>query len=224
MTSAVDPFQAFYDENHPKVVRLLVRIAGADEAEDLAQVVFAKAAQALPNFRGEAQVRTWLYRITVHVASDWLRSRPAKEAKRTVELPENYASEGNNLFVGSARQGNDATPEQELIRKQMCDCIRRVVGQLPKKHRTILMLAELGGLSDDEVAQTLEISRGNARVRLHRARAALRQKLEMRCDFSRNEDNEFVCEPKPTARCASPDRSRCSGTGRPDVDPGNAGL
>lgn len=224
MTSAADPFQALYDENHPKVCRLLARIAGPHEAEDLAQVVFAKAAQALPSFRGDAQAQTWLYRIAVHVASDWLRSRPAKEAKLTVELPDSYACEGNDPFAGSALTGNHSSPEQELIRKQMCDCIRGVVGQLPEKHRTILMLAELGGLTDDEVAQTLEISRGNAKVKFHRARAALRQKLEKQCDFSRNEENEFVCEPKPTARCGSLDGSSCSGTGRPDAASGNAGL
>lgn len=221
MTSAADPFQALYDENHPKVRRLLVRIAGPDEAEDLAQVVFAKAAQALPRFRGDAQVPTWLYRIAVHVASDWLRSRSAKEAKVTVELLDGYAGDGCSPFGHLVSEENNASPEQELIRKQMCDCIRGVVGQLPEKHRTVLMLAELGGLTDDELAQTLEISRANAKVRLHRARAALRQKLEMRCDFSRNEDNEFICEPKATARCASLDGSSCSSTGRPDVDSGN---
>ena len=69
-------------------VQLLTRIAGSHVSEDLAQTVFAKAAKALPGFRGDAQSSTWLYRIAAHVASDWLRSRSAQEAKVTVQLPE----------------------------------------------------------------------------------------------------------------------------------------
>ena len=103
-------------------------------------------------------------------------------------------------------------PEQELIRKEMNDCIRGVIAQLPDSYRTVLMLGELGGLTDDEVAQTLGISRGNAKVRLHRARIRLKQALEARCDFSRSEDNEFVCEPKAATAAPCPPHARCSST------------
>jgi RNA polymerase sigma-70 factor (ECF subfamily) len=97
----------------------------------------------------------------------------------------------------------------------MGDCIRRLIGQLPEKHGTVLMLGEIGGFAVDEVAQTLGISRGNAKVRLHRARAELKKALVEHCDFSRNEDNEFVCEPKPAACSPSSKRSGCSSTTKP---------
>ena len=75
-----DPFRALYEENHQRVRGLLKRMVGPQDAEDLAQTVFAKAATALPIFRGEAEASTWLYRIAVNVASDWLaagqRMRP----------------------------------------------------------------------------------------------------------------------------------------------------
>ena len=190
-----DQFARLYHENHGKVRQLLARIVGPQEAEDLAQIVFAKAAQALPGFRGDAQASTWLYRIAAHAASDWLRSRSVREAKATVELPCILVSEASHAL--SASSEDEVSPEQELILKEMRDCIRGVIGQLPEKHRTALMLGELAGLADDEVARTLGISRGNAKVRLHRARTELKMMLQKRCDFSRNEDNEFVCEPKP---------------------------
>src|ERR1039457_6199096 len=80
-TTGPDLFRTLYDANHDRVHRLLGRIAGPQEAEDLTQLVFVKATRALPEFRGDAQASTWLYRIAVNVASDWLRGRVAHEAK-----------------------------------------------------------------------------------------------------------------------------------------------
>jgi len=196
-------FRSLFDANHSRVRALLLRIVGPQEAEDLTQVVFAKAAEALPSFRGQAQPSTWLYRIAANVGSDWLRSRAAQEAKVTAGLSEMEDHDTIKACANSDRGNCERSPEQELIRKEMNDCIRRVIGQLPESHRSVLVLGELGGLSDDEVAQTFGISRNNAKVRLHRARAQLKQALSGRCDFYRNEDNELACEPKPGA-CGSP--------------------
>jgi RNA polymerase sigma-70 factor (ECF subfamily) len=216
MKREADAFKRLYDENHERIRRLLARTAGPQEAEDLVQVVFAKAARALPEFRGDAQMATWLYRIATNVASDWLRGRSTLEAKATVQLPDAIDDAACSSSMGSVSQEKFAPPERELIRDEMGDCIRRLIGQLPEKHRAVLVLGELGGFKDDEVAQALGISRSNAKVRLHRARAQLKEALEAHCDFSRNEDNEFVCEPKATARHGSPKRSNCSSTVRPD--------
>jgi RNA polymerase sigma-70 factor (ECF subfamily) len=114
-----------------------------------------------------------------------------------------------------ASQDKQTSPEQDLVRKEMGDCIRRLIGQLPEKHGTVLMLGEIGGFTVDEVAQALRISRGNAKVRLHRARAELKKALVEYCDFSRNEDNEFVCEPKaaparPSPRARRAAKPRCN--------------
>lgn len=216
MKSEAEAFKKLYDENHERIRRLLARTAGPQEAEDLAQVVFAKAARALPEFRGDAQMSTWLYRIAANVASDWLRGRSALETKATVQLSDAIDDAACSSSMGSVSQEKFAPPERELIRDEMGDCIRRLIGQLPEKHRAVLVLGELGGFKDDEVAQALGISRSNAKVMLHRARAQLKEALEAHCDFSRNEDNEFVCEPKAAARHASPKRSNCSSTARPD--------
>jgi len=211
-----DVFRALYDANHLRVRRLLARIAGPQEAEDLAQVVFAKAATALPDFRGDAQSATWLYRIAANVASDWLRSRPAREARVTIEFPEAWDEEAGKGAAGSACSNGQTLPEQQLIRNEMNECIRDVIGQLPENHRTVLMLGELGGLTDDDVAQALGISRGSAKVRLHRAREQLKQALTGRCDFYRNEDNELACEPKPGDCGSAAPQSGCSTAAKSD--------
>jgi RNA polymerase sigma-70 factor (ECF subfamily) len=202
MTSNADPFRTLYDANYPRVRSLLARMVGPQDAEDLAQVVFAKAAKALPAFRGEAETSTWLYRIAANVGSDWLRSRPTHEASLTVPLPD-ASDDDIRLPVAGADVDRPPSPEQALARKDMRDCIRGEIGKLPATHRTALMLSALGGLDDDEVAQALGISPGNAKVRLHRARQELKKIIEARCDFYRN---ELSCKPTSPDCCASPAR------------------
>ena len=199
MTHRVDPFRTLYDENHERVRRFLVRIIGPQEAEDLAQIAFAKAAKALPTFRGDAETSTWLYRIAANVASDWLRGRSTHEAKLTVPLPDAMDDDGRAAEIGSADVESDPSPEQQLSHKEMHECIRSEIGKLPDNLRAVFMLSALGGLTDDEIARTLGISHNNAKVRLHRARQEFKKVIEARCDFYRN---ELSCKPTSPDCCA----------------------
>jgi len=196
-TSEADRFRTLYDANHDRVHRLLGRIAGPHDAEDLTQIVFAKAATALPRFRGDALASTWLYRIAANVASDWLRGRAAREAKLTVQLPE--GGETGQAGATIAVPDPQSSPEQRLVRKEMHDHIRREIGQLPEGSREVLILGQLGGLTDNEVAQALGISLANVKVRLHRARAQLKQAIGAHCEFYRT---ELSCAPSSQACCA----------------------
>jgi RNA polymerase sigma-70 factor (ECF subfamily) len=195
-----DRFRALYDANHERVHRVLGRIAGPQEADDLTQIVFAKAAKALPQFRGDAKASSWLYQISTHVASDWLRSRSAHEAKATVPLPEIPDAAAEQGLASVAPLDLQPSPEQALVRKDIRDCIRGEIAPLSEGHQAVLILGELGGLSDGEVAQALGISLVNAKVRLHRARAQLKQAIQARCDFYRT---ELSCAPS-TPTCCPP--------------------
>jgi RNA polymerase sigma-70 factor (ECF subfamily) len=206
-TTEPELFRTLYDANHNRVHRLLGRIVGPQEAEDLTQIVFAKATRALPQFRGDAQASTWLYRIAANTASDWLRSRSAREAKLTVHLSDVPDDATSRASASAAVPDMPSSPEQKLVRKDMRDCIRGEIGELPEANREVLILGELGGLTDDEVAQTLGISRANAKVRLHRARAQLKRAIAARCEFYRV---ELSCAPSSPACCpppALPDRT-----------------
>jgi RNA polymerase sigma-70 factor, ECF subfamily len=198
-TDSTHAFKKLYEANYQRVRQLLARIAGPHEAEDLAQMVFAKAAKALPSFHGDAQPSTWLHRIAVNVASDWLRSRCAHEAKVTDRLPETQDGEAIETGARLALLDNQPSPEQELGRKDMRDCIRGEIGKLPLGHRTVFMLSALGGLTDEEIAEILGITRGNAKVRLHRARQEFRKIIEARCDFYQT---ELSCKPTSPDCCA----------------------
>jgi RNA polymerase sigma-70 factor (ECF subfamily) len=201
---AVDPFRKLYDANLQRIRRLLARLVGPQDAEDLTQTVFAKAAAALPSFRGDAEVLTWLYRIATNVASDWLHGRSAYEAKFTVPFPEASNDDTRAAAIDAADVDTNPSPERELSHKDMQACIRGEIAKLSDVHREVFMLSALGGLSDEEIAQTLGISKANAKVRLHRARQEFRKIIAARCEFYQNElscrpSSPECCPPTPSA-------------------------
>lgn len=194
MTRTTDAFRTLYDGNRERVHRMLARLVGLQDAEDLTQIVFAKAAKALPSFRGEAEASTWLHRIAANAASDWLHGRTAQEDKVTVPLPDRSGD-----ILGAAEMDAQPSAEQLLAQESTRACIRAEIAKLPATLRTALMLSALGGLGDAEIAETLAISHSAAKVRLHRARQELRKIIEERCDFYRN---ELSCKPASADCCA----------------------
>jgi RNA polymerase sigma-70 factor, ECF subfamily len=194
-------FEALYASNLGRIRGLLSRMVGPQDADDLTQVTFIKAAQALPAFRGEADVSTWLHRLAVNVALDWLRSRPAQEAKLTVALPEPSAEDKTAALARAAAIDPPPSPEQEAADKDVHHCIRGEIAKLPAAYRDVLMLSFLGQLDDQAIAATLGITPANAKVRLHRARQEFKNLIAARCDFYRD---ELACKPASPECCATP--------------------
>jgi RNA polymerase sigma-70 factor, ECF subfamily len=182
--AAVRDFQRVYDEFHGRIRRYLARLGEPANADDLTQETFARVSQALAGFRGEAALSTWIYRIATNVALDRVRSRG-------FQLEALAAS-------ADALETLSTTPviEDDIARGEMSACVREHVDQLPPDYRTVVVLSELEELPDREIAEVLGVSLEAVKIRLHRARARLRQGLEHGCDFARDERNEFTCEPR----------------------------
>jgi RNA polymerase sigma-70 factor (ECF subfamily) len=196
MTTQKPDFREVHDTLRPRVLRYLARMAGEVEAEDLAQEVFAKVSRGLGNFRGDADVSTWVYRIATNTALDRLRRR-GKPADPVDPSAADYAvaAEGDrNVWTDEIRQ----TLEGRVIRDEMNACIREVINRLPENYRTVIILGDLEGFQDKEIAEILGLSLRNAKIRLHRARVHLRKSLEEACVLYRNEDNELACDRKGT--------------------------
>jgi RNA polymerase sigma-70 factor, ECF subfamily len=178
-------FPRVYDEFHVRIRRYLARLGGPADADDLMQETFARVSQALAGFRGEASLSTWIYRIATNVALDRTRRR------------------GFQIYAHAAQPDALATLstipviEQDISRREMSTCVRDYVDQLPPEYRTVVVLSELEELPDRQIADVLGISLEAAKIRLHRARARLREMLKEGCDFSRDERNEFTCDPRP---------------------------
>jgi RNA polymerase sigma-70 factor (ECF subfamily) len=184
-TGAALDFQRVYDEFLPRIRRYLARLARPGEADDLSQETFARVSQALAGFRGEAALSTWIYRIATNVAFDRARSPGFQLQARTAEP------------AALAGLGAAPTIEQDIASREMSECVRDYVDRLPADYRTVVVLSELEELPDREIAEVLGTSLEAAKIRLHRARARLRQMLEQGSDVSRDERNELTCEPRP---------------------------
>ncbi|GAO01275.1 RNA polymerase sigma factor [Anaeromyxobacter sp. PSR-1] len=175
-----------------RIHRYLERLVGTTDADDLAQDVFEKAQRAVGTFRGGSRVLTWLYRIATNAAIDRLRT-----AERNLEVALHDDEADPFDAARSAEAAHERSLDGELDRTRMRACILDVVEQLPTSQRAAILLGELRGFSDRELADALGVSLGAAKIRLHRARRALKAALEGACTFERDEQNEFACAPKP---------------------------
>jgi len=186
-------FEEIYEEFHPKILNYLARLMGPNEAEDTAQVVFAKVSRGLDSFKGQSKLSTWIYRIATNTAIDKLRSPAHRHASGQIPLEDSTAVENTTSKITRSQ-----TPiDQKIIRKEMSDCVRDYVDRLPPDHRTVLVLSELEGFKNREIADILQITLENVKVRLHRARARLKQELDDGCDFYQTEEGTLACDRKP---------------------------
>jgi RNA polymerase sigma-70 factor (ECF subfamily) len=186
-------FEEIYEEFQPKILNYLSRLIGPNEAEDTAQEVFARVSRGLESFKGQSKLSTWIYRIATNTAIDKLRSADHKHTADRIPLDDGAEIEKNPPKIGLP----DTPPDQKVIRKEMSECVREYVDRLPPEHRTVLILKELEGFKNREIAAILDISLENVKVRLHRARARLKQELADGCDFYLNEEGDLACDRKP---------------------------
>lgn len=186
-------FQAIYDKYHPRITRYLERLLGKEEAQDLAQEVFLKIHRGLAGFRGDSQLSTWVYRVATNAARDRLRKLSSKQEELTEPWSDAVHESVVNRGYSSVRP---AGADQELVRKEMNQCIRNFIENLPEIYRTVLVLSELEGLKNMEIAEVLQISLGTVKIRLHRARAQLAKELQNHCSFYHDDRNEVACDLK----------------------------
>ncbi len=173
-----DPFDFphIHDAFRPRIQRYLTRMVGESEAEDLTQEVFVKVNQALPTFRGECELSTWIYRIATNAAIDKIRTPSFRQNPTT--LPEDSAEvEDRDTWTGEEAP----SLEQQAIREDMYECFGDFVNHLPANYRTVFVLSELEQLTDQEIAEILGLSLNTVKIRLHRARTQLYGELRAHC-------------------------------------------
>ncbi len=194
MGKSTDLTEAF-KEFHPGIVRFLSRLLGPAEAEDLAQEVFEKASTGVEGFRGDSKLSTWLYRIAVNTASDKLRLSSFKHTSQLSSLEDSAGIVDRDVWSGQPKSDT----EEEAIQRQMSECVNGYIGTLSPDYKTVIVLKELEGLGNQEIADILKVSLETVKIRLHRARAALREQLEKGCTFYRNKQNHLACDRKLTS-------------------------
>jgi RNA polymerase sigma-70 factor (ECF subfamily) len=155
-----------------KIIQLVNRyLKDPSEAQDVAQETFIKAYRALGNFRGESAFYTWLYRIAINTAKNYLLSRSRRNTHYEVDI-----QDAEVLENAPQLQGMD-TPEKMLLNQDIVDTIKSAIEGLPEEMRTAIMLREFEGLSYNEIAEAMDCPVGTVRSRIFRAREAIDSQL-----------------------------------------------
>lgn len=165
-------FDLLVSKYQRKLMRLLGRfIRDSSEVEDIAQEAFIKAYRALPSFRGDSAFYTWLYRIGVNTAKNYL----AGAGRRGVAVGSG-ADRGED-FEEEELSGDINTPESVLMSKEVARTVNEAMEQLPEELRNAIALREIEGLSYEEIAAAMNCPIGTVRSRIFRAREAIAEKL-----------------------------------------------
>lgn len=156
-----------------KLARLLSRlIRDPAEVEDVTQEALIKAYRALPGFRGESAFYTWLYRIGVNTAKNYLVSQGRRPPTTT-----EFDSEEAETFEEAGALRDNNTPESALLTKQIAQTVQSAMDALPEELRTAITLREIEGMSYEDIAAAMNCPIGTVRSRIFRAREAIAEKL-----------------------------------------------
>ena len=156
-----------------KIVHLVNRyVKDAAEAEDVAQDAFIKAYKALADFRGDSAFYTWLYRIAINTAKNYLLTRSRRSYDYEIEVQDAE-------MVENAPQLKDYdTPDSQLLSEEILEVIQEAIDNLPDEMRVAITLREYEGLSYEEIAEAMDCPIGTVRSRIFRAREAIDEKLK----------------------------------------------
>jgi RNA polymerase sigma-70 factor, ECF subfamily len=160
--AATGAFEQMYAEFQPAVTRYLLGMCGDPVlAEELTQEVFVRAAANLLMFRGDSSIRTWLLRIARNTYLSWA------DRQRDAEID-------TTQFNALPDRRSDGNPEAQLLQREQRAVIRRAMGMLPERQRTMLLLRDLHDFSYAEIALVLDMSLAAVKVNIHRARLRFR--------------------------------------------------
>jgi len=173
-------FNLLVSKYQRKLSRLLSRfIRDAAEVEDVCQEAFIKAYRALPSFRGDSAFYTWLYRIGINTAKNYLVSQGRRAPTRT-----EFDAEEAESFEDASQLRDINTPESLLLSKQIGQTVNSAIDSLPDELKTAIVLREIDGLSYEEIAERMDCPIGTVRSRIFRAREVVAAKLRPLLDIS----------------------------------------
>lgn len=172
-------FEKLVKERSGEIYGLLYRLTeNSEEAKDLTQETFLRAFQSIGQFRGDADLRTWIYRIAINQARNrwrWWRRR-RREATVSIDAPE--IGGGRLGLVATLKSPTAKDPEQHALANERDRALKKALGSLKRVYREAVVLRDIEGFTYEEIAVALEINVGTVKSRLARGRQELRRKLE----------------------------------------------
>ncbi len=171
-------FEKLVNERSGEIYGLLYRLTeNTEEARDLTQETFLRAFQSIGQFRGESDLRTWIYRIAINQARNRWRWWRRRHRDSTVSIDAADAA-GNSALMAQLRSGNSSDPEHGALAHERERALRKALSGLRRVYREAVVLRDIEGFAYEEIAVALDISVGTVKSRLARGRQELRRKLE----------------------------------------------
>ena len=166
-------FDLLIQKYQHRIISLVSRyVSDSAEAQDVAQEAFIKAYRAIGRFRGDSAFYTWLYRIAINTAKNWIVAKNRRPPASDIDAVD------AEQYGMSTRLKETSTPENELLREEIERTVYDTIAGLPEDLRTAIMLREMDGMSYEEIATTMECPIGTVRSRIFRAREAVDEKLK----------------------------------------------
>lgn len=172
-----DAFEELVAERSGEIYGLLFRLTeNGEEARDLTQETFLRAFQNIDRFRGDADVRTWIYRIAINQARNRFRWWRRRRRDATISLDQKLGESGQSIIGTLAEPSRN--PEQQTLAREREQALRSGLQRLGQAYRETVILRDIEGFTYEEIAETLDINVGTVKSRLARGRQELRKKLE----------------------------------------------
>lgn len=175
----------------PQVQRhILAMVRDSAEAEELTQDTYTRAIERIDQLRDPQAALAWLYRIATTVSLDRLRQR------RPPSITFDTVAPSGQIEEGAAEGERPPSLLDALEQSDMSECVQGYLAALPDDYRIAILLHDAEGLSNPEIAELLGCSLATAKIRVHRARARLREALDAACSFELDERGVLVCDPQ----------------------------
>ncbi len=176
-------FELLVEKYQRKLGRLLARfIRDPAEVEDVTQEAFIKAYRALPAFRGDSAFYTWLYRIGINTAKNYLMAL-GRRAPTSTEVD----AEDAEGFEDGEQLRDISTPESMLLSKEIAETVNAAIEELPEELRPAIQLREIEGMSYEDIARIMDCPIGTVRSRIFRAREAIAERLRPLLDTRKDQ-------------------------------------
>ncbi len=170
-----DAFELLVRSYGGRLLQVARRFLREEDARDALQEALLSAFKSIDRFDGKAKISTWLHRIVVNAALMRLRKKSSKMEESLEPLLPMFLEDGHRANPTAAWPEN---PEEVVGRDQLRDVVRQAIDQLPVQYRSVVLLRDIEELSGDETGKLLGLTTGAVKVRLHRARRALREILD----------------------------------------------
>jgi len=190
-------FTAILEQHRGPILRYVRRLnRDTAEAEDITQETFLRAYRNLAALQDPSKLTPWLYRIATNLSCDRFRQASTRPSTQSLEgAPES----ADGPSAAEVPDMNTPKLDEVIEQKQMSACVQQYLQSLSDSYRAAILLHDVEGLSNPEIAEMLGCSLATVKIRLHRARTRLKTALDRACQFSCDDRGVLICEPKPPA-------------------------